>query len=468
MPQTQKPKFLVAAGAVVLFIVLMFYFIVALDAPPHIPMLLGCVITAVAALLSGSRWQQIEEGMVEGISQALVSVIILMLIGVLIGVWIWSGVVPAMIYYGLKLLSPALFLPSAMVICALVSMALGSWGTAGTLGIALMGIAQIMGIPAPIAAGAVISGSYMGDKVSPLSDSTNLASAVTGVDIFKNVGHMLPISGTAFGIAAVLFTVLGRGYGGQGAGADVSALSATIRNTFAISPLNFLPLVLLVVCIAFKIPSIAGITFGILSAAVLGALVQGGGMEQIVTAAFSGYTCQSGSEVLDKLLTAGGLSSMMYSISLILCAMMFAGIMEKTGIMAAFMEPFMRHIRSGGMLITATVLSCMAVNVVLPEQYVAIAVPGRMYLSEYDKRGIPRTELTRALGAGGAAFSPVVPWNTCGAYMSGVLGVATAAYAPYAFLNLIIPVVAIVAGFFTCRRKHFAPPEQEDAQTPVT
>lgn len=448
--KNKEAGFATACAVLAVFIGTMFYCLVFLKTQPHIPMLLGCVIAAAGAFADGCGWDKIEQGMINGISQSLTSVILLLLIGVLIGIWIVSGVVPAMLYYGLRLLSPRFFLPGAMFLCAAVSMVLGSWGTAGTIGLAFMGLARIMGIPAAAAAGAVISGAYMGDKVSPFSDSTNLASSVTGVDLFQNVKHMLPVSGTAFVLSGLMFTAIGQKYvsfeGGLG---GIEELSGQLMGMFTISPANFLPLALLLGCILFRIPSIPSISVGILSAAVFGAVVQGRGPAQLAQSAYYGFFCDSGNPVLDGLLTAGGISAMMESISLIFCAMMFGGIMEETGLMQAFMRPLIQKVRGKGSVIAVTVLSCMAVNICLPEQYVAIALPGRMFCQGYDERNIDRKELARALGAGGAAFSPMIPWNTCGVFMAGVLGVPTMAYQKFAFLNLLTPVITIAAGYLS-------------------
>lgn len=452
--EPRKPKFYEALITVGVLAAIMFVNIVLFDLSPHIPMLLGCAVSGLMALKIGYRWEQIQEGMLQGIYQALESLIILMLIGVLIGTWIEAGVVPAMIYYGLQLLSPRFFLVTTMVICSLISMAVGSWGTAGTIGLAFMGIAQAMGIPAALAAGAVISGAYVGDKLSPLSDSTNLASAVTGVNIFDNVRHMFPVAGTAYLLAAGIYTVLGLGYSADDPVVlqNIELLSTHLGGLFHLSPISFLPLVLLIACILFKIPAIPSIGVGILAAGIQGVLLQGVPVSDMFSAAYSGYISQTGDALVDELLTAGGLESMMFLVSMILVAMMFGGIMEKTGQMEALMSPLMKHIHSFGALVSATVATCFLVNVTLPEQYISIALPGRMYAQEYDRHGVDRRELTVSLGAGGAATSALVPWNTCGMFMTGVLGVSVFAYSQFAFFNLLMPFTAIIAAFVFKRR----------------
>ena len=448
----QFPRFLAAAVTILVFAAVIFYSIVLLGAPPHVAMLLGCGIAAAAAMICGSKWAEVENGLIQGISQALSSLVILILIGLLIGVWIEAGVVPTLICYGLKLLSPRFFLLGAMLTCSVISMAVGSWGTAGTVGLALMGVAQVMGIPAPMAAGAIISGAYLGDKVSPLSDSTNLASSVTGVDVFSNVRYMFPVAGAVYLIACLLYFLLGTRYGGDASStASIAALGDLLRGTFHVTVWNLLPMAALVTCVLLKVPAIPSVFAGILCAAATGMALQGCSVGELFSAAYSGHISQTGNQVIDGLLTAGGLESMLYSVSLILCAMMFGGIMEGTGLMEALMRPLFRLIHKRGTLIASTVAICVFINLVLPEQYIAIALPGRMFAAEYDRHGVNRKDLTRALGAGGASVSPLVPWNTCGVFMSGVLGISTYAYFPYTFLNLMMPFAVVLVGFITAR-----------------
>lgn len=445
--QKKSPPLAAAIATILLFGTIMFFSIVALDTPPHISMLLGCGVAGGIAALCGSKWEEIEQGMIKGITHSLISLIILMLIGILIGVWITSGIVPSMIYYGLRLLNPRLFLVSAMLICSLISMTVGSWGTAGTIGLAMMGIAQAMGIPAPLTAGAIISGAYLGDKLSPLSDTTNLASAVTGVDVFRNVTYMVPIVSSAYLLSGVFYFFLGRGYGGTGESAGMAELATLLGEQFNISLWSFLPLVVLIVSILLKLPSIASIGAGILAAGVLGVVTQGNSVKELFEVAYSGFVMDSGNAVIDTLLSAGGLESMMLAVSLILCAMMFGGIMEETGLIEVLMRPLFRVVRGVGQLIATTVLSCILVNIVLPEQYISIALPCRMFAAEYDRQGIDRRDLTRALGAGGAATSPLIPWNTCGVFMAEALGISAYEYGRFAFLNLLVPLITIMAGF---------------------
>ena len=300
---------------------------------PHIPMFLGVMAAAVMGLRLGYSWSTLEKAMIRGISQAMQSIIILAIIGMLIGVWIVSGVVPSMILYGLDLISPKIFLPATLLICSITSVATGtSWGTAGTMGVALMGIAMGLEIPLPLAAGAIISGAYFGDKMSPLSDTTNLAPAMAGTDVFTHVKAMIPSTAVAYLIALVLFAYMGRNYGNTETSLEsIQVIRDGILAQFRASPVLLIPPFLVVLLVAFKMPAIPGIVIGILSSALLAPLYQGASLGDILRCAHYGYVSKTGVEAVDTLFTKGGLDGMLFSISLTIIAMMFGGIMEETG-----------------------------------------------------------------------------------------------------------------------------------------
>ncbi len=419
------------------------------EANPHIPMLIGTLFAVLIAFRLGFKWDEIEKSMFDGIYQALQAVIILAIIGVLIGVWLLSGVVPIMIYYGLAILKPSIFLVATLIMCSITSLATGtSWGTAGTIGIALMGISQGLGIPAPVAAGAIISGAYFGDKMSPLSDTTNLAPAVSGTDVFTHVKAMLPTTITAYVIALVVYLVMGFKY--ASANSDLSAI-ITIREgiaaNFTVSPLLLLPPLAVILAMAFKMPAIPGIAIGIIIGALEGAIIQGADLGQLLTAAYDGYTSESGIQVIDELLSAGGLSNMMYSISLTIIAMMFGGIMEKTKQLEVIVDTILRSVKTNGGLIATTVLTCITCNATMPEQYISIVLPGRMYHNAYKQRGLHPKQLSSTLEGAGTVTSSLIPWNTCGAFLFGVLGVSTWEYARYAVFNYSMPIITVLFGF---------------------
>lgn len=445
----RKPYFYEALIPILALIAVMGVALIKFESDPHIPMLLGSVFASIVAYRAGYGWKEIEQGMIQGITQALQSVIILIIIGVLIGVWLQAGVVPAMIYYGFNILSPKIFLFATLIICSITSLATGtSWGTVGTVGIALMGIAKGLGVPAPIAAGAIISGAYFGDKMSPLSDTTNLAPAVAGTDVFTHVRHMIYTTGVTYAIVSIIYLVLGLRFGqGDITISTINQIKAGLTSQFYISPLLLIPPLVVIACVALKAPAIPSITLGVILGGFEAFIFQKADLGMIINAGYSGYLSETGVQLIDELLSAGGMTSMMYSVSLTIAAMMFGGILESTGQMEALMQPLLVRIKTDGGLIASTVASCVATNMLLPEQYISVVVPGKMFSKVYQERGLHPKNLSRALEDGGTITSVLVPWNTCGAFMKDVLGISAVAYGPWAFLNYINPIISIIYGF---------------------
>ena len=410
---------------------------------PQIPLFLGCLVATVFSLLHGCTLSDVGTGIVRSVRRSLEAICILLLIGALIGVWIGAGVVPAMIDFGLQLISPRWFLSGAMLVCAIISMVLGSWGTAGTVGLAFMGMAHAMGIPLPMAAGAVISGSYVGDKISPLADTTNLAAAVAEEKIFTCIRHIFKVSAPLFLLCLAVYGLLGRQYG---ADADLAQLQEIRQALTCFHPqlLSMLPLLILLACMLVRIPAIPSLAIGMLAGAVYGAAAQHTSFPQLLRHLLTGYVSQTGNDTVDQLLSAGGIASMGYTISIVLLAMSFGGIMEHTGQMEALVAPLIERTRSFAALLAATVCTCVCTNILLPDQYIAISLPGRMYARAFDARGWSRRDLALGIGVGGALTSALVPWNTCGLTQSTVLGVATLTYLPYCFFNLLSPISSIV------------------------
>lgn len=449
MEPVRKPYFYEALLSFGGLMLVMAVGIAVFEANPHIPMLIGTAFASVIALKIGYDWKTIEESMFDGIRQALQAVVILAIIGVLIGVWILSGVVPSMVYYGLGILTPQIFLIATLLICSVTSLATGtSWGTAGTIGIALMGIASGLGIPAPIAAGAIISGAYFGDKMSPLSDTTNLAPAMAGTDVFTHVKFMLKPTLVAYGIAIVFFGFIGMKF--NASTVDMSAIEQMktgLAASFTISPFLLLPPLAVIFAISRKVPAIPGIFIGIILGAIMGPIFQGADFGQILDVSYSGYVSETGIESIDSLLSAGGLMNMMYSISLTILAMMFGGIMEKTGQLEVIVEKLVKGIKSAQGLIILTIATCLGSNMTMPEQYIAIVLPGRMYAKTYRDMGLHPKTLSNALESSGTLVSALIPWNTCGVFLFGVLGVRTLDYLPYAVFNYTMPLVVIALSF---------------------
>ena len=425
--------------------------IVVYGADPHIPMLLGVFVAAVIAWRAGFEWQVIQDGMLKGITNSLLAIVILCIIGILIGVWILSGVVPTMLYYGLKILHPKIFLPATVLICSVCSLATGtSWGTTGTIGVALMGIGSGLGFPLPLVAGAVLSGAYFGDKMSPLSDTTNLAPAMAGTDLYTHIKHMAYTTGVSYGLTLIIEIIIGLFYSGGSADIEtVNQIMITLNSEFNINIVFLLPPVLVMVCAFKKIPAVPGITTGVLSAAVLGFLFQGNGFGDFLSAGYGGYTSSTGVEAVDSLLTKGGFSSMLYAISIVICAMMFGGIMEHTNQLKVIVNKILQKAQSNGALITATVLTGLGANIVLCDQYMAVVMAGRMYAQAYPDRGLHPKNLSRAVEDSATVTGCLVPWNSGGAYQSATLGVATIAYLPFAFFNWLSPLVTLIYGWLS-------------------
>ncbi|WP_010255795.1 Na+/H+ antiporter NhaC [Treponema primitia] len=417
---------------------------------PHIPMIIGTAFAAIMALWLGFDWKYIEKSMFDGIYQALQAVIILAVIGVLIGVWLVAGVVPTMIYYGLQIITPSLFLVASLITCSITSLATGtSWGTCGTIGIALMGVASGLGIPLPMAAGAVISGAYFGDKMSPLSDTTNLAPAMAGTDVFTHVKFMIRSTLPVYIIVIVIYLVLGFRFAKDNIDmSNLAIITAGIRDSFTISPVLLIPPLVVILSIAFKMPAIPGIFLGIVSGGILGAIVQGNNFGLLLSSAYGGHISETGIEAIDELLTAGGLENMMYSISLTILAMTFGGIMEKTGQLEVIVQQLIKFARGTTSLVGLTLLTCFGSNATMPEQYISLVVPGRMYNATYRKRGLHPKMLSNALEASGTVTSALIPWNTCGVFLTGVLGVSTLQYAPWAFFNYLMPIAVLIMTAF--------------------
>jgi NhaC family Na+:H+ antiporter len=453
IPKKPKPtRFSHALISVLSMAVIVLATVVGFDGQPQIALVFGCAIAGIVAATRGYSWNELLDGLVRGIVPSLEAVLILLLIGMLIGVWIAAGTVPALIYYGLMIINARFFLVTAFVICTIVSFPIGSWGAVGTVGLAFMGIGLSLGLPAPLVAGAIISGSYFGGNVSPLSDSDNLVAAVVNRSVFDVVRAVTPASVISFVLAAIIYTAIGFKMGG-GSGADVAAsiqpLLDGLSATFSITPIALAPLVIMIACIALRVPAIPSMLIGIVMGLIIAVPLQGENLGSLINISFAGFESSTGFEVLDGLLTAGGLSSMMNTISIIIIAMAYGGLMQSTGQMQALIKPIVSHIKRQGSLRTLTVISCVFMNAILPDQYLGISVPGQMYAEEFDKRGVDRADLGTCLLAGAGATSPLIPWNTCGIYCSSLLGIGALSYLTASYFCLIFPVVTIILGYLT-------------------
>jgi len=448
--EKRDPYFWEALVSIVGLILFISLAILRYETDAHVPILLGAFVAALVGLRAGYSYKEIETGMLNGISNSLQAIVILGVVGILIGVWILSGVVPTLLFYGLKILHPSIFLPATVIICSITSLATGSsWGTSGTIGIALIGIGQGLGFPLPVVAGAVLSGAYFGDKMSPLSDTTNMTPAMVGTDLYTHIKHMTYTTGVSYTLTLVIEFALGFFYGGGKVNLEnINQILTGIESQFSVNPLLLIPPVIILVLAFKKIPAVPGIVIGIMAAGILGIIVQKNNLGSILSAAYGGYTSNSGIEAVDNLLTKGGFSSMMYTISLVICAMMYGGIMEKTNQLRVVVSVILKKAQSTGSLITATILTAIGCNMILCDQYMSIVMTSKMYAQSYKDKGLHAKNLSRAIEDSATVTANLVPWNSGGAYQAATLGVPTILYLPFNFFCWITPIVSILYGWF--------------------
>ena len=435
----------------------------------HIPLLIGTAIASVISIYLGNNWAVVQKSLVNGIMIAMSPLLILIVIGCLIGTWIQSGIVPSMVYYGLLLISPSYFLLTACIICCIVSLSTGSsWSTAGTVGVALIGIGVAFQIPAGLVAGSVISGAYFGDKMSPLSDTTNLAPAVSGTDLFTHIRHMVYTVTPSLIIALILYYIIGLNYGGDSNQMQhINLMLTTLREHFMISPWLLLPVLLVILMVVYKIPALPAMFSGSVLGGLVAIVFQGDSATEVIRVSFTGFEASTGVENIDSLLSRGGLMSMMNTVALIIAALSFGGVMEGSGMLETIAQAIRKLARTVGSLILTTVSTGIFMNVIAPDQYLAIVVPGRMYKKAYDKHKLHPKNLSRALEDSATLTSPLIAWNTCGAFMGEVLGVSPLVYAPFAFLNLLNPLISILYGY-TGFSMHKIDPDEPSESTVET
>lgn len=446
--EPRKPTLLVALIPIAFMMVSLLVGIFYLGLDPQIPLLASAIVATVLGLSLGYSWKDIEKGMLKTVVLPIQAILILMVIGALIGSWTSGGVVASMIYYGLELLSPTYFLVAACLICMVVSVSSGNaWTSAGTIGIAIMGMAEGFGISTAMAAGAVISGCYFGDKISPMSEMTNLAAGITGLNLFEHIRHLLYTTVPAITIALIIYTIMGFTLTPQGSPDQVAVLQSQLNDIFVISPWLLLVPLIVIILLTLKIPAIPGLVIGSLMGAVSTVLVQGANWTDALNTLYYGHAAETGVEILDSLLNNGGIESMFWTISLIMIAMAYGGILEVTRTLETIVESLIKMVKSTGNLIATTVGTSVMTNILACDAYLAMIFPARMYASEYKKRGLHIKNLSRTIEDGGAVTSPLVPWNTCGAFMFATLGVHSFAYAPFAFFCFLSPIIAIIYGF---------------------
>ena len=425
----------------------------------HVSLIFAGAFAAIVAMLNGWKWSYMEQGILAAINRTMQAILILAVVGLMLGSWMAGGVVPSMMYYGIKVIAPSIFLFTACLLCSIVSLATGSsWSTAGSMGVALIGVGTALGFPAYMTAGAVVSGAYFGDKMSPLSDTTNLAPAVAGATLFDHIKHMIWTTGPSLVIALVVYLVLGFTNSSGGA-ADLSTIDeilAFITDNYNVSLLCLIAPLFVIVAVALKLPALPALIGGV----VLGLPffpMQGNSLKSVPFILNYGVGVEIPEDASDviaelgSLLTSDGMQGMMWTISLILCAMVFGGIVDCTGIMGSIAGALLKLARgTRGGLVTVTIISCIIVNALCSDQYLAIILPGRMYKEAFEDLRLAPKNLSRCLEDSGTITSNFIPWNTCGATMSKFLQCpqwGKGGYGPFAILNWLNPLVSIFYGF---------------------
>ncbi|MGZ9899562.1 Na+/H+ antiporter NhaC [Shewanella gaetbuli] len=446
----------------------------------QIALVLAACIAMIIGFKNGFSWNQMERGIVKSVGVATGALLILFSVGSLIGTWILAGTVPTMIYYGMTILDPQYFYSACCILCAIVAISIGSsWTVAGTLGIALIGIASAMGLDINITAGAIISGAYFGDKMSPMSDTTNLAPAVAGTDIFSHIKHMTWTTVPSIILALIGFTILGLTAEASPVKSELSQTLELLEQHYNVGAHLLIPLFVVLFLTNKKMPAFPTVIIGTLAGALCAVIFQFDNVvdyaqtpdllpavaviKGIWIAMFDGYVANTGNIMLDNLLSRGGMSSMVTTVWLIICAMAFGGVMEVTGLLGRILQSILSLVTSTSSLIITTLGVCIGANVITADQYIAIVLPGRMLKMEYTNRKLAAVNLSRSLEDSATVTSPLVPWNTCGAFMASTLGVATIAYLPYAFFNLICPLISATYAYFNVKIE----PLVEPVETPA-
>jgi len=429
---------------------------------------------ATIGLVRGVSWKTQQQSVVSTIGNAMPSILILLLVGALASIWLLAGTVPVLVYYGVKLLNPTIFLLACCIACAITSVVSGSsWSTAATIGVAMVGIGRALGIPDGLIGGAIISGSYFGDKISPLSDTTNLAAAVTETPLFDHIRYLLMTTGPSMVISLILFTVIGFTLDTSAAAVDTSIVLNAIDERFNVTLWLLLPPAITLALIMRKVDAIPALFVGIIAGAICALVFQqellneilGDGdfpmYQMIMGTMFGGVDIVTSNTQLNDLFSSGGMEGMLGTVWLILAAMTFGGVMEASGMISRIMESVKKLATGFFSLVACTTGTCIVTNISTSDQYIAVALPGRMYAGLYKDMGYASQNLSRTLEDTGTVTSVLVPWNTCGAYHAAVLGIGTLTYLPFAFFNLLSPFMTLLFAWFLIKIKRIEPLEDD-------
>jgi NhaC family Na+:H+ antiporter len=437
----------------------------ALDGPLQVALVFCAMVAALVALKNGHPWEEIQACGQRAMSSITSAIFILLAVGALIGTWNLSGTIPTLVYYGIQVLAPAWYYAASALICGIIAMSIGSsWTTAGTIGVGLVGIAAMLGVSPGITAGAVISGAYLGDKLSPLSETTVLTAQMVKVDLYQHIKRQAWTSVPAFAIAFVLLLMLSLFWGPAATDTGDTGVELTaLGDIYWITPLNLLPLLLLVVLSIRKTPASLTLAAAALAAGILGVFIQYDvarafvadpdldpvrtGIQAVWQAMATGFSMESGLADVDGLLSRGGMDSMLLTLWLIMGAVTFGTLLEEFGLIARLIDPMVRAAKGTGRLFLTVFATAFGLNIVAGDQYIALVLPARTFRAEFARRGLAPTNLSRLAADSGTVTSPLVPWNSCGAFMGAVLGVPTLVYLPFCFFNIASPLLSVLYGF---------------------
>lgn len=448
MGNKKMPSVLQSLFVLVGFLVLA-YFFNKFGIEIHLAIFSAWFLAMLVGKMTGHTYKEMEHAITKGIYNGMDAILILLAVGALVGTWISGGIVPSLIYYGLKVIHPSIFLLATLIICSLTSIATGtSWGTAGTAGIAMMGIGAGLGIPAPITAGAVLSGAYFGDKLSPLSDSTILTASMSDIDVMDHVKGMLPASVTGYILAAIAFTIAGFSVGGGTADmTQVNEVMASLDSIFNISLISFIPMIVVIILLVLKMPSLPVISFGAVLGIIWGIAFQGLTPIRAISSAWAQLESNTGIVFIDKILGRGGMNSMLWSVGIIILGLGFGGLLDQIGIIQVIANKIYRFIHGGGMLSIFSIVVGFLGNLLGSAMYVSLILTPKIMADKYDELGYSRKVLSRNTEFGGTLTSGMVPWSDNGIYMATILGVPTLAYIPYMWLAFACIFITIIFGF---------------------
>jgi NhaC family Na+:H+ antiporter len=471
----QEPSYLDAITPIVALAVLIggamaLFGLEATEGPLQVALILAAMIAALIGLRNGHRWEDVEAVGRRGMASMVGVTYILLAAGALIGTWNLSGTIPTLVFYGLRLFDPDWFYLATAVGCAALALGIGStWATAGTIGVGLTGLATLVGVSPVITAGAVVSGTFFGAKLSPLSPSTVLVATLTGNTVHTHLRYQAKTSVPAFILAAALFAAIGLTDGTEGVGEAIVASELAVLDTlFEITPLNLLPLAALFALSAFGVPASPAIMAAALFAGLMAPILQpeavlrfvdttGSGtpvayLKGVWQVMASGYQTNTGIPVVDDLLSRGGMDSMLTTIWLILGALAYGSLLKEFGLLSKLVMPMLRRASTPGRLTATVAVTAFGLNLVTGDRYVAVIVPARLFREEFERRGLPTTSLSHTIADAGTVTSPLVPWNSCGAYMAAVLGIPTLLYLPFCFFNIASPLLTLAVAFKSPRR----------------